>query len=140
VHPPVLLVKWKRIPWSFPYMSPCLQASTSYTPGGGIVGDNPPCNTLFVGNLHDSINESELSGGGWMSMLLLISLVCLNFPLVSMHALPLALVQLRLGSINSILDSVSICVCSWYKMCFSWDLLDMSTNDTLMLRAPAKCV
>jgi len=25
------------------------------------MSDNPPCNTLFVGNLSDNINESELT-------------------------------------------------------------------------------
>ena len=33
--------------------------------GPAIPGDNPPCNTLFVGNLHDAVNESELTAGGW---------------------------------------------------------------------------
>eukprot|EP00955_Chlamydomonas_euryale_P010373 111488-Chlamydomonas_euryale.AAC.2 len=29
-------------------------------PGGGPAGDNPPCNTLFVGNLGDNTTEEEL--------------------------------------------------------------------------------
>jgi hypothetical protein len=28
--------------------------------GGGQLVDNPPCNTLFVGNLAETINEAEL--------------------------------------------------------------------------------
>eukprot|EP00983_Pelagomonas_calceolata_P068586 1149981-Pelagomonas_calceolata.AAC.3 len=30
-------------------------------PGSSIPGDNPPCNTLFIGNLHEGVNEAELS-------------------------------------------------------------------------------
>lgn len=29
--------------------------------GGGAVGENPPCNTLFVGNLSETVNEAELN-------------------------------------------------------------------------------
>ncbi len=46
-----------------------LQAPYSTGPGGGggggggggpSGGENPPCNTLFVGNLAEGVNESEL--------------------------------------------------------------------------------
>ena len=30
--------------------------------GGGSGGGNPPCNTLFVGNLGDAVSEDELRG------------------------------------------------------------------------------
>ncbi len=26
-----------------------------------MTGDNPPCNTLFIGNLGDSVDESDLN-------------------------------------------------------------------------------
>lgn len=31
-------------------------------PNSAGAGDNPPCNTLFVGNLAENVNENELRG------------------------------------------------------------------------------
>jgi len=40
--------------------------------------DNPPCNTLFIGNLGEAVNETELRSlfSGW---------VCLSVPSVLFH-------------------------------------------------------
>ncbi|KAG1670821.1 hypothetical protein FOA52_003412 [Chlamydomonas sp. UWO 241] len=48
-----------------PYGAPGRQAAPGGMPGGmmrpaGGEGDNPPCNTLFVGNLGDGVSEGEL--------------------------------------------------------------------------------
>ncbi|KAL6747504.1 hypothetical protein V8C86DRAFT_1799554 [Haematococcus lacustris] len=36
------------------------RASQPYSSAGGAAADNPPCNTLFVGNLNESVSEAEL--------------------------------------------------------------------------------
>jgi len=40
---------------------PAQPFSGGLAPGSSIPGDNPPCNTLFIGNLHEGVNEAELS-------------------------------------------------------------------------------
>lgn len=38
-----------------------MQGLSSGPPNLSAMPDNPPCNTLFVGNLSDNINEAELN-------------------------------------------------------------------------------
>jgi len=43
-----------------PSSAPSHRVQAVYVPSVGPNGDNPPCNTLFVGNLGDNVQESEL--------------------------------------------------------------------------------